>query len=246
VTVPAFEALCREKAFAPGVGLPGRVWGSGGPAWILDVVCDSNFPRADVAAREGLHAAVGFPIRGSAAEQPLLGVFEFFSRAIEPPDEPLLEMLATVGRQLGLFLERKRAEEALRRSEERFALAVHGTTDGIWDWDIASDQVWFSPRWKSMLGYEDQEIGHRFAEWESRLHPDDRDRAWAALRAYLAGLTPHYELEHRLRHKDGSYPTSPRASGPRRSCARRWRPPRPPTSPRASSSLPSAMRSARR
>jgi PAS domain S-box-containing protein len=203
--VPEFEALCRTITFAPGVGLPGRVWADGRPAWILDVTRDDNFPRVAAAARAGLHAALGFPIRGSAGDNSLLGIFEFFSRAIEPPDEALLEMLNTVGSQLGLFLERKQAEEDLRHSEERFALAVRGATDGIWDWDISTNVVYFSPRWKSMLGHEDHEILPRFEEWEGRLHPQDRDRARAAIRAHLAGLTPHYELEHRLRHKDGSY-----------------------------------------
>ena len=71
----------------------------------------------------------------------------------------------------------ERAEEALRRSEERFDLAVRGTDVGIWDWDLRADTVYFSPRWKSMLGYEDHEIGNAFREWESRLHPEDRRRA---------------------------------------------------------------------
>lgn len=100
---------------------------------------------------------------------------------------------------------RKKAQQALQSSEERFDLAIRGTDAGIWDWNLESNSVFFSPRWKSMLGYEDTEICDDFSEWESRLHPDDRERALATVKAYLDGDTLEYELEHRLKHKDGSF-----------------------------------------
>ena len=117
---PEFEALSRRTAFPSGVGLPGRVWASGQPAWIPDVVRDSNFPRAPVADREGLHGAFGFPIllRGG-----ILGVMEFFSREIREPDEELLRMLTTIGSQIGQFIERRRAEQELRRYAEELETA---------------------------------------------------------------------------------------------------------------------------
>ena len=89
---PEFDAVSRSSTFPRGIGLPGRVWASGEPAWIPDVAQDANFPRAPVAAREGLHAAFGFPIllRGE-----VLGVMEFFSREIRAPDAELLSMLTT-------------------------------------------------------------------------------------------------------------------------------------------------------
>jgi len=101
--------------------------------------------------------------------------------------------------------ERKRAEEELLRSRERFELAVRGSQDGLWDWDLQTGDVYYSPRWKSILGYEDHEIANRIEEWELRLHPDERERVLAANMAHADGVTPHYEYEYRLRHKDGSY-----------------------------------------
>jgi PAS domain S-box-containing protein len=102
-------------------------------------------------------------------------------------------------------VQRRQAEEELRRSQERFELAVRGSQDGLWDWDLRTGDVYFSPRWKSILGYEDHEIAHRIEEWEQRLHPDERESVLAANAAHAQGTTPHYEYEYRLRHKDGSY-----------------------------------------
>src|SRR5262249_51604446 len=118
IQAPGFEAVTRQGAFAPGVGLPGRIWASGKPAWVPDVVKDNNFPRAPVAAREGLHGAFGFPILFGPK---LRGVIEFFSHEIQEPDADLLEMMAVVGGQIGQFLERKQGEEQLRDSERELA-----------------------------------------------------------------------------------------------------------------------------
>jgi PAS domain S-box-containing protein len=118
VQVPEFEAMTRGRAFTRGIGLPGRVWESCKPAWIPDVTTDANFPRAAIASKEGLHGAFAFPIM---LGQQFLGVAEFFSREIREPDADLLEMIATVGFQVGQFIERKRARAALQESEQRFA-----------------------------------------------------------------------------------------------------------------------------
>jgi len=101
--------------------------------------------------------------------------------------------------------ERKRAEEALRESEERFALALEGAGAGLWDWDMVKDQVVYSTRWKRMLGYEDHEVEDAFSGWKDLWHPDDRPRIEKALDDYLSGKTSDYEIVHRLRHKDGTW-----------------------------------------
>ncbi|MBB5035503.1 PAS domain-containing hybrid sensor histidine kinase/response regulator [Prosthecobacter vanneervenii] len=97
------------------------------------------------------------------------------------------------------------AVRELAESEERFALAVRGTNDGIWDWDIRTGKVFFSPRWKSMIGYEETELENSFATFESLLHPEDHDRVMAILNDYLSGFSPYYAVEFRFRHKDGSW-----------------------------------------
>jgi len=100
---------------------------------------------------------------------------------------------------------RVQAEEELRKSREQFEVCVRGSNDGLWDWDLETNQVYFSPRWKAMLGHTEDEIRNHFCEWESRLHPEDRDRALSIVNKYLSGSLESYELEHRLRHKDGTY-----------------------------------------
>jgi diguanylate cyclase (GGDEF)-like protein/PAS domain S-box-containing protein len=98
----------------------------------------------------------------------------------------------------------RQQQEALRETAERYALAALGANDGLWDWDLKTDQIYFSPRWKAMLGYND-EIGSSPEDWFSRIHPDDRSRFDGALDSHLKGMTPHFEMEHRVRHRDGSY-----------------------------------------
>jgi two-component system, cell cycle sensor histidine kinase and response regulator CckA len=118
---PEFEAECRRRFFLPGIGLPGRIWKSGKPTWIADVVKEDNFPRAPVAAKENLHAAFGFPITWGGHVR---GVIEFFSREIREPDEPLLEMVEAISSEVGQFLERLRAEEELQQQNVRLQSAL--------------------------------------------------------------------------------------------------------------------------
>lgn len=91
------------------------------------------------------------------------------------------------------------------KAGKRFQLAIDGSNDGIWDWNLRTNQVYFSPRWKSMLGYEDSEIGTGFDEWTERLHPEDRERAEQSVRDALEGDDDSYQAEFRMRHKDGTY-----------------------------------------
>lgn len=96
-------------------------------------------------------------------------------------------------------------EQALRESEKRWQLAVHGTNDGIWDWNLRTNEIFRSLRWKEMLGYQDTEIRNTLDEWRSLVHPEDLERVTEVVNAHLAGKTPYYQSEHRMRCKDGHY-----------------------------------------
>jgi two-component system cell cycle sensor histidine kinase PleC len=94
---------------------------------------------------------------------------------------------------------------ALRDSEERFRLAVSGTNDGIWDYDLITGRCTYSPRWKQMLGWQDAEVSDSRDEWCRRVHPDDLEKALTDIELHLAAKTPIYENVHRLQHRDGFY-----------------------------------------
>jgi diguanylate cyclase (GGDEF)-like protein/PAS domain S-box-containing protein len=100
---------------------------------------------------------------------------------------------------------RKEAEHALRRSEERYALSAQGANDGLWDWNLIENRIFFSPRWKIMLGYSDGEIGSDPHEWFERIHPEDRDHVRVKIDAHVYNHEAHFECECRMRHKDGTY-----------------------------------------
>jgi diguanylate cyclase (GGDEF)-like protein/PAS domain S-box-containing protein len=96
-------------------------------------------------------------------------------------------------------------EIALGESEERYALAAKAANDGLWDWNLKTDQIYFSPRWKSMLGYEEGDIGNKPEEWFERIHPEDLDRVRRAVADHLEGQSPNYQTEHRMMHRNGNF-----------------------------------------
>ena len=155
VQVAGFVSDSRGRTLRRGEGLPGRIWSAGGPCWIPDVTQDSNFPRGVVAAKEGLHGAFGFPVlvRGE-----VWGVIEFFSRYIEEPDKSLLQTFTTIGNEIGQFIVRRQAEEALRETSTLQRAILEGATYSIIS--TAPDGViqTFNAAAERMLGYSSQEM----------------------------------------------------------------------------------------
>jgi diguanylate cyclase (GGDEF)-like protein/PAS domain S-box-containing protein len=117
----------------------------------------------------------------------------------KPIDLPII--LARIATQVS----HKRSQAALLASEERYALAARGTNNGLWDWDLQTDEAYYSPRWKAMLGYKEEEVGTSPDEWLIRVHPDDVEQVRAGLAAHHQGCTAHFESEHRMLHKDRTY-----------------------------------------
>ena len=101
--------------------------------------------------------------------------------------------------------ESKRVEQALRQSEERYALAIQGSNEGLWDWDLQTDKVHFSRLWKRMLGYNEEEIGDMPSEWFDRVHSEDIEHLQDAINSHVQGQSSHFICEYRMLLKDGTY-----------------------------------------
>jgi PAS domain S-box-containing protein len=177
-----FEAITRNLALAPGEGLPGRVWRTGEPAWIPDVLADPNFPRAPAARRAGLRAAFCFPIRSARG---VLGVIEFLGAEAREPDAELLAMMSALGDQIGLALERRRDAETLRANEARHRAMLDAALDCVVTMDHEGRVVDFNPAAERTFGYRAGDaIGRDMADLI--VPPELRERHRRGLARYLA------------------------------------------------------------
>lgn len=124
---------------------------------------------------------------------------EAYGFIIEPFDDRDLKSSITMA------LYKHSMTKKLRESEERYALAVRAANDGIWDWNLRTNKIYYSPRWKEILGYAEDEIGDDPNEWFNFVHPDDKTKIQSALSMHLSGMSPLLECEYRIRHANGAY-----------------------------------------
>lgn len=154
-----------------------------------------------IEALEKVAMQLGEALQRVYAEESLQKAHEELERRVE---ERTAELTLANERLQREVEDRRRAEEALWKTKQQFELAIRGTSDGLWDWNVVTNDVWFAPRFKELLGFEVQELPDTFSSWESRLHPGDHDRMLEAIRLHFEQRRP-YDIEYRLRTKSGVY-----------------------------------------
>jgi formate hydrogenlyase transcriptional activator len=202
-----FASASGQLTFPLGSGLPGRVWESGKPVCIPDVTVDPNFLRASAATTAGLRGALGFPI---LLGDETVGVIVLFTREVREADKDLLQMMTSIGSQVGQFIERKQAEQALREneqalrdSEERLRLALKSSRMGVWDWDRRTNVRLWSKEYFEIMGLPPFGVEPSYGGWAKCLHPDDLPGAKAAVEAAMKEKK-EYRCEYRVVWPDGS------------------------------------------
>lgn len=172
------------------------------PVVVEDLRTETRFNSSPFFQEQPLISSLSVVIHGKDRAFGVLGAHTTKYRTFSKDDIYFLQATANV---LATAIARQQAEDALKESEQRWQLAVRGSNDGIWDWNVKTNEVFFSTRWKEMLGYEEQEISNNFDEWSSRVHPDDFGWVMQVVQDHFDQKTPFYISEYRIRCKDGTY-----------------------------------------
>lgn len=214
-----FKKITDKTNFKSGIGLPGRALEEKQPVWVKDAQKDNNFPRAKQALDIGIHSGFAVPI---LVRNKVFAVLEFFSVEIFNLNRDVMDAMLFVAIKVAAVIERKQADDKikkvrrvmeldfqkrtqkLREREERFALCLDGSREGIWDWNIINNSVISSDRCKELLGYKPHELDLQYHEWEARLHPQDRQKVIDALNKSLQNEIG-FNQEYRLKTKSGKW-----------------------------------------
>jgi len=192
-TPSEFEEVTRRRTFPPGIGLPGRVWVSRQPEWISRTTDDPNFPRATLARQEGLQTGFAFPVM---IESEVLAILEFFSREEQTPDTNLLQTFEALGKQIGHFIKRARADETLDRF---FTLSLDLLCIAGFDGVFRR----LNPAWQRILGWTVEDLTTQpFLHF---IHPDDHGATLDEMEKLTAGSHTTIAFENRYRTRSGDY-----------------------------------------
>jgi PAS domain S-box-containing protein len=194
-----WETVSQLLTVAPGMDLPGQVWATGKAAWAGNLAApDMN--RGDVATQLGLQAAYGFPIHSGNT---VLGVLLFYSDTAQPPDTDLLQIMGTIGCQIGQFIKRQQTADALRQSEELQRMALSAARMGAWDWNILTGEEHWSREAETIFGLAAGSFSRSYKDFFQHVHPDDRKTVFHAQKRSLDAEVD-YAPEYRIVLSDGS------------------------------------------
>jgi PAS domain S-box-containing protein len=189
-----FVETCLRTRCVRGEGLPGSAWAENRPVWTEASLQEKRF-AGDVDSPEGgLRGALAFPITGGGGPH---GIIELLGSEVLHPDEELLYTVGLIGRRIGQFVDRRRAEQELQEAEERLRLATEAGRVGLLDWDVLADESRCSDVIAEIFGYPPGEFNPSYEGFLERVHPDDRVRVRRTLDAAVAAGAPH-ELEFRI------------------------------------------------
>ncbi|MBM3889886.1 MAG: PAS domain S-box protein, partial [Verrucomicrobia bacterium] len=194
--------LTEETVSELGSGASGRAWETKKPFWIADVSQHDSFVRGPVAQQAGIRAGVWVPVLAGGH---VVALLEFLMFQPGEPEARLVELVTAAAGRVGSLILRKRAENALRRSEERFRLITRATTDGVWDWDLVNNHVWRSESYASLFLYKPEEVGTDNKWFMDRVHPEDRERIMAEFKTARDEGAEFHANEYRFRRADGQY-----------------------------------------
>jgi diguanylate cyclase (GGDEF)-like protein/PAS domain S-box-containing protein len=181
-----------------GADVASQVTRSGKPMILEDAHTDLTF--ADPV--KGIQSEVCVPLFDQGI---VVGVLKVESVQGEILTRADLRLMTALSEHVSIAIGRARLFSHMSESEERYARAVEGANDGLWDWDLNTGLVYYSPRWKSMLHYAAHEISSSIEAWFGRVHPDDMDHVRLGMTAHLEGISPNFENEHRILDREGRY-----------------------------------------
>lgn len=185
--------------------------------FVVSTGLESVETNGDTLSRSSIHFFAGLPLFTS--EGTAIGVLSVIDHKPRAISEVQARTLSSLGKAVVARIalehksveldharaERERAFESLAASEQRCAMLLRGASDGVWDWDLETNQMHFCVRWKAMLGYSENELSEKPDEWFRRVHPEDVERVQSGIMSHLLGITSQFQSEHRVRRRDGTY-----------------------------------------